>query len=282
MSAGGWRFALSRRWLGYLALVVIFAIACSLLALWQLARRDEARQEIERVEQNWDSSPVPITAALPDPDVFDSDDKWLPVAVTGTYLADEQILVRGRPMGGVAGFEVLVPLLLDDGSVFVVDRGWVPAGNERDEPEFVPSPPEGEVTVVARLKASEPTIAGRSAPEGQIATIHLPDIAERLGQPTYTGAYGLMATESPAPEVRPAAAARPEPDEGPHLSYAFQWFVFGIMAFIGLAWAVRQEYRYRNSDDPAEQERAERRRARAAARTPTDSEVEDALLDAER
>ena len=102
MSAGGWRFALSRRWLGYLALVVIFAIACSLLALWQLARRDEARQEIERVEQNWDSSPVPITAALPDPDVFYPDDKWLPVAVTGTYLADEQILVRGRPMGGVA------------------------------------------------------------------------------------------------------------------------------------------------------------------------------------
>lgn len=282
MSSVGWRFAFSRRWLGYLALVVVFAIACSLLAMWQLARRDEARQEIERVEQNWDSSPVSLTDALPDPEGFDSDDKWLPVEVTGTYLVDEQLLVRGRPLGGVAGFEVLVPLLLDDGSVFVVDRGWVPAGNERDEPEFVPAAPSGQVTVIARLKASEPTIAGRSAPEGQIATIHLPDIADQLGLPTYTGAYGLLATESPSTDARPVAAVRPEPDEGPHLSYAFQWFVFGIMAFIGLAWAVRQEYRFRNSDDPAEQERAERRRAKAAARRPSDSEVEDALLDADR
>ena len=42
----GWGFALSRRWLGYLALVVVFAIACTLLSLWQIARRDEARADI--------------------------------------------------------------------------------------------------------------------------------------------------------------------------------------------------------------------------------------------
>lgn len=275
----GWRFAFSRRWFGYLALVVVFAIACSFLAMWQLARRDEARQEIDRVEQNWDSAPVPIDQALPELAAFDADDKWIPIEVTGTYLTDEQLLVRGRPLGGVAGFEVLVPLLLEDGSVIVIDRGWLPAGNEQDEPDHVPAAPEGEVTVVARLKAGEPIVPGRSAPEGQIATIHLPDIAERLGMPVYTGAYGLLSTENPTPETRPIAAVRPVPDEGPHLSYAFQWFVFGLLAFIALGWAIRQEYRYRNSDDPAEQERAEKRRLKAASRAPSDSEVEDALLD---
>ncbi|WP_305002334.1 SURF1 family cytochrome oxidase biogenesis protein [Salinibacterium soli] len=279
MTGVGWRFALSRRWLGYLALVVVFAVACSFLAMWQLARREEARQEIERVEQNWDSAPVSLAEALPDRESFDADDKWIPVEVTGTYLTDEQLLVRGRPLGGAAGFEVLVPLLLEDGSVFIVDRGWVPAGNEQDEPDAVPAPPTGEVTVVARLKAGEPVVAGRSAPEGQIATINLPDIQERLGMPVYTGAYGLLASESPAPSTRPTATVRPEPDEGPHLSYAFQWFVFGLLAFVALGWAIRQEYRYRNSDDPAEQERAERRRQKAAARRPSDNEEEDALLD---
>ena len=101
-----------------------------------------------------------------------------------------------------------------------------------------------------------------------------------LDRPTYTGAYGVLAQEDPLPaETRPAATVRPEPDEGPHLSYAFQWLVFGVMAFIALAWAVRQEYRVRNEDDPDEMARAAKRRAKAAKRSPSDADVEDALLD---
>lgn len=278
----GWKFAFSRRWLSYLALVVAFAIACSFLAMWQLARREEARLEIERVDANWESAPRPIADVLPELDSFEADDKWMPVTMSGRYLPEEQLLVRGRPMNGNPGFEVLVPFQLDDGSVFIVDRGWVPPGNEQETPQNVPAPPEGEVTVVVRLKAGEPEIAGRSAPEGQIATIHLPDIADRVGEPTFTGAYGLLASEEPAPASRPAATAKPVADEGPHLSYAFQWFVFGIMAFIALGWAIRQEFRARNEDDPAERERAEQRRVKAAAKAPTDAEVEDELLDRTR
>lgn len=276
----GWRFAFSRRWLGYLALVVIFAVACVFLSMWQLARRDEARAAIEVVEQNWDAQPVSIEQALPELAEFDATEQWQPVTVSGTYLADEQLLVRGRPMNGTAGFAVLVPLLLDDGSVFVVDRGWVPTGNEQDAPDAVPAPPEGRVTVTARLKPSEPVLAGRSAPEGQLATINLEQVEQVVDRPTYTGAYGVLAEEDPLPvETRPASTVRPEPDEGPHLSYAFQWLVFGVMAFIALAWAVRQEYRARNEDDPDERARAEKRRAKAARRSPSDADVEDALLD---
>ena len=278
----GWRFTLSRRWLGYLALVVIFAIACVFLSMWQLGRREEARAAIELVEENWDASPVTVSDALPELDSFDATEQWQPVIAEGTYLVDEQLLVRGRPMNSSPGFAVLVPFLLDDGSVLVIDRGWVPVGNEQDAPDAVPAPPEGRVTVIARLKAGEPTLPGRSAPEGQLASINLPQVAELLDEPTYTGAYGVLASEEPAPETRPAAFVRPEPDEGPHLSYAFQWLVFGVMAFIALAWAVRQEYRARNEDDPDEQVRAEKRRAKAAARKPSDAEVEDALIDSGR
>ncbi|MDH6180911.1 cytochrome oxidase assembly protein ShyY1 [Microbacteriaceae bacterium SG_E_30_P1] len=275
----GWRFALSRRWLGYLALVVAFAIACVLLSQWQLARRDEARAAMDLVENNWDSAPVPLDDALPTLESFDADDQWIPVRVEGRYLDDEQVLVRGRPMNGAPGFAVLVPLLLDDGSVLVIDRGWVPTGNEQDAPDAVPAPPGDRVSVIARLKAGEPTLPGRSAPAGQLASINLPQVQELVDRPTYVGAYGVLAEEDPAPPVRPAALTRPELDEGPHLSYAFQWLVFGILAFVALGWAVRQEYRARNEDDPAEQARAEKRRAKAAKKQPSDADVEDALLD---
>ncbi len=275
----GWRFAFSRRWFGYLALAIAFAVACTALSFWQFARREEARTEIERVEANWNATPVELADALPTLDAFEADDKWMPVTMSGRYLTAEQILVRGRPYGGAPGFEVLVPLLLDDGTVFIVDRGWLPVGNAQDEPDFVPTAPSGVVTVVVRLKASEPLVPGRSAPEGQIATIHLPDVADRVGEPTYTGAYGLLATEDPAAAVRPAEVVKPVADEGPHLSYAFQWIVFALMGFFGLGWAVRHEYRIRNADDPAERRRAAERRRKAAAKGPSDAQVEDELLE---
>ncbi len=274
-----WRFAFSRRWLGYLALVIIFAIGCAALSYWQIARRDEARAEVDRVETNWAAAPRPVTEVLPSLDAFDPDDKWTPVVMTGRYLTDDELLARGRPLDSNAGFEQLVPFQLTDGSVFIVDRGWIRAGNEQDAPDSVPQVPSGEITVVARLKAGEPNIPGRSAPEGQVATINLETISEIIDRQIYLGAYGLMASEDPAPADRPVAVTKPVADEGPHLSYAFQWIVFGLMAFVGLGWAIRQEYRVRNADDPQERERAEARRRKAEARAPTDAEIEDAILD---
>jgi cytochrome oxidase assembly protein ShyY1 len=273
----GWRFAFTRRWAGYLALTVVFAIVCVCLGTWQLARRAEARAEIDRVESNWDSAPVPIGDVLPELDSFETDDKWMPVELTGRYLADEQLLARNRPLDGTTGFEVLVPFQLADGRIFIVDRGWVPTGNDQDAPDAVPPPPRGEVTVVARLKAGEPTVLGRSAPDGQVATINLPAIAELLDAPTYTGAYGLLVTEDPT-VARPVAAVKPYPDEGPHLSYAFQWFVFALLGFIGLGFALRQEYRAVNADAPEERVRAAARAAKAARKERSDAEIEDELL----
>ncbi|MHB1171486.1 MAG: SURF1 family cytochrome oxidase biogenesis protein [Lacisediminihabitans sp.] len=274
----GWRFAFSKRWAGYLAITIIFAIACAGLAMWQLARRDKVLAEIALVQKNFDRTPAPVAEVLPTLGSYQANQEWTPVLLTGSYLVADQLLVRNRPFNGSPGFEVLTPLLLDNGSVFIIDRGWLPTGNHQDAPDIVPVPPAGQVTVTARVKAGEPNLPGRSGAAGQIATIQLNDIANMLNKPTYTGAYGLMATESPATATRPTATPKPAPDEGPHLSYAFQWFVFGLMAFIGLGWAVRQEYRLVNAEDPDERERAEERARRRAARPRSDSEIEDELV----
>lgn len=276
----GWSFLLSRRWAGYLALTIVFALVSSGLGVWQLARRAEALAEVAKIDANYDSSPVPLAEALPRLDAFDESQKWLPVAFSGTYLTEDELLVRNRPRNVNPGFEVLTPLRLDDGTVFVVNRGWLPNGQAQDAPDLVPAAPSGRVTVVARLKAGEPTLPGRTASGNQIATINLVDIAGRLDTPVYTGAYGLLASEDPPAAQRPAAADRPIRDEGPHLSYALQWFVFALLAFIGLGWAARQEYRTVNIDDPAERERAKLRARREAARARDDGEIEDAVLDA--
>jgi hypothetical protein len=88
-----------------------------------------------------------------------------------------------------------------------------------------------------------------------------------------------LSHEDPPVTETPILEGKPVPDEGPHLSYSLQWFVFALLGFIGLGWALRQEYRVVNSDDPLEQERADKRSAKAAGRKPSDSEEEDALLE---
>lgn len=277
----GWGFVISWRWAGYFALVVVFAIASCGFGNWQFDRRAQAQTEIARIQANYEAEPRAVDEVVPQLDYWSDDLKWTPVLLTGTYLKDEEILVRGRPYSGRPGFEVLTPLLLDDGSVFVVNRGWVSIGSRQDNPDVVPEAPDGRVVVSARLKAGEPTIDGKSAKAGsnQIATIHLPDVASRLDLPTYTGAYGIVATQEPTPASAPIVAPKPDLDEGPHLSYALQWYVFALLAFIGLGWALRQEYRVVNSADPRVIDEERRRKERKEKRAPSDADIEDALLD---
>lgn len=268
--------ALTRRWLGWFAFTTLFAVVCVGLAQWQWARRVEAVSEIRVVAQNWDAEPVALRTVLPGDALLDPDAEWTPVVASGEYLTEQQLLVRNRPNAGRAGFEVLTPLVLDTGDVLIVDRGWVPSGERQDSPDVVPTPPAGRVEVVVRLKPGEPTIAGRGAPAGQIATINLPELAGRIdGGPVITGAYGLLDSEDPAPAERPTAAARPVPDEGPHLSYTFQWYLFALLGFVGYGWALRQEHRGLAVPEGTAPEPTRRPRRSG----PTDDEVEDAIVD---
>ncbi|HEY4225844.1 MAG TPA: SURF1 family cytochrome oxidase biogenesis protein [Pseudolysinimonas sp.] len=264
-----------RRWGAYLVLVVVFAIACGLLSWWQWARRAETLAEGKLVTDNYASAPVAVDRLLPDLGAWRAGEEWRPVELHGHYLTDQQLLARNRVFNDNPGFEVLVPFQLDDGTVFVVDRGWLPVGTDQDLPDVIPAAPSGELTVVARLQQSEPVLPGRTTPKGQIPEINVAEVAKTAGVSgtSYTGAYGLLATESPAPATRPAAVQEPVIDEGPHLSYAIQWIAFALLAFFGLFWAYRREKRI-NALPVGEQ---------AAARAPkqrsTDSDAEDAILD---
>lgn len=280
MTSSNWSFAFSRRWFGYLGLAVAFAVACVLLSNWQVARLHEASSQNRLVDANWSADPAPLSALLPSDDAWDDSLEFRSVTVTGSYESEQQVLVRNRPNNGNPGFEILTPLRLADGTVFIVDRGWLPVGDAQDSPDVIPAPPTGEVTVTARLKPGEGRIDGRSAPAGQVATINLEDVEGVLQQPMYSGAYGLLVSEDPAPtDARPVAAEKPVADEGLHISYAIQWVLFALMGFFGLFWAIRHEYRIRNADDPEVQEAAERREARRLARPKSDADAEDELLD---
>ncbi|GAA4375169.1 SURF1 family protein [Agromyces bauzanensis] len=273
-----WSFLASPRWAGYLALVVVFAVASSALGVWQLNRRAEALAEVARIDVNYDADAVPVAEALPDPAAFDIDQRWLVVALEGEYLADEEVVVRNRPFEGSSGFEVVTPFRLDDGSVFMVDRGWIAQGSA-GRPSDYAAPPTGRVEIEARLKAGEDRITGRTSSGNELATLDLAELAERVDATTYTGAYGVLVQSAADADEPPLAAARPIRDEGPHLSYALQWFVFALMAFVGLGWAANQERRALAEASTSPDAPTTTREPRRPPREREDADIEDEVLD---
>ncbi|MEO5780369.1 MULTISPECIES: SURF1 family protein [Arthrobacter] len=289
-----YRFLFSRKWLGYLLLAAIFAAACVGLGRWQMDRRAETLAEINRVVSNYTADPVPFAAVREQFASLDAEREWTPVELRGSYLVSDQRIVRNRPLNGQPGYEVVVPFRLDSGETVVVDRGWLPIGNNTPgRPDSVPAPPTGTVTVVARLKPAEPQLQ-RGAPEGQLASIDLGSYSADLGYPLLTGAYGQLASESPSVSDMPFPFPMPSTVEGTHLSYSLQWFAFGVLMFIGFGYAARQQARNAaidaedaelaaedglvlHSSGPAVRRQAAPRKRRQA----TAEEEEDAILDAQ-
>lgn len=280
------------RWAIYIALAVVFAIACAFLSNWQFTRNEQRSAQLALVAQNYDAEAVPLADVIPAGDALDPQEEWRPVVLTGTYLAEDELLARNRPHGGTSAFEVLVPFRLDDGRVLLVDRGWVPPASDEPVPDSVPAPPEGETSVIVRLRPGEALpSSGRSAPEGQVPTINLGLVADGIspaaGDALEQSAYGVMVSEDPEPATSPSALEAPSEDPGPHLSYAIQWILFAVMGFVFIGYVIRTERRHRREDAEDAASIFDDETDAAAAVPPAsrrrrdrDAEDEDALLDA--
>jgi cytochrome oxidase assembly protein ShyY1 len=230
------------------ALVVVgLSVAFVLLGRWQLHRHEGKVARNRVIDLNYAAPPVALDAVLSGPDApLPADRQWRPVRVTGHYEPEHEVLIRNRPLGEDYGYEVVVPLRLDSGAAFLVDRGWLPPGEKFVRPDVVPAPPAGRVTVVARVRPGEPPL-DRTPPPGQELRIDLNRIAGVAGGPVYRGGYGVLASESPAPAAAPAPLLRPDEDLGPHLAYAFQWWLGAIAAYVLLGRYAVQEVRRRQT-----------------------------------
>jgi len=280
----------TRRAVGLVLLAVVLATACTFLGRWQWNRHVHRDAAIRLVQTNYDADPVPLTDLLPTvDDALDPAKVWHPVTVTGRYDVDGTVLLRNRPVNSQPGFHVLVPLVQDDGSTLVVDRGWVAWDADASGEVDVPAPPAGEVTVTARLRPQE-VASTRSAPAGQVQAINVDQVLAAGGDSeldAYT-AYGALVSESPTAATALGPLPTPSTDPGSHLSYAFQWWTFGIGALVGFGWMARREIRDERGiprgpgvalGDLIPDEQGNLRTPRT--RRVSDEDTEDALIDAQ-
>jgi len=269
----------ARRAVGLVLLAVAVSVACVFLGRWQWHRHVARDAAIRLVEQNYSADPVPLAELLPEPGAtLAPRDVWRQATVTGTYDADATVLLRNRPVASQPGFHVVTPLELADGSVLVVDRGWVAWDEDASGELDVPAPPAGEVTVTVHLRPDEPADP-RSAPAGQVQAINVGQVLAAGGSSAASfGGYGGLVAESPAAPVELGALPAPSTDPGSHLSYAFQWWTFSVGSLAAFGWLARRELlegaQAAAGGGPAPEARSRRRRT-------SDEDVEDALIDSQ-
>lgn len=249
-----------RRWAPWLALVVLFAIATTLLSWWQFDRREERVERINQVSQNYDAAAIELSeVSWLDVGNGLRADEWRPVELKGNYLPENAILVRNRPLNGSPGFLQLVPFRTVTSEVILIDRGWLPAASNITEPLLNPLPDTQLKELVVRLRQGEAD-SGKASVEGRLDTVDLAEYSELHPELSIeTRFYGRLATEVPNPAEAPLPQPKPSLNEGNHLSYALQWLLFGIMAFAAFWWAYRNDRRLRLEEQGLIPKRAQKR-----------------------
>ncbi|MFJ8126921.1 SURF1 family cytochrome oxidase biogenesis protein [Streptomyces hydrogenans] len=247
-----YRFLLSRQWV-ILTLVALALIPTMIeLGFWQFHRHERRVAQNTLIADNLKAAPVPVEELSSPGHVVPRADYWRRVTATGTFDTAHEVVVRRRTSSDDrVGAHVLTPLVLKDGRIVLVNRGWVPgAANQRDYPD-VPPAPKGEVTVAGRLKADETTGASgikdlKGLPDRQVMLISSRQQAELIGREVL-GGY-IEQTEPDAAGGSPEQIAEPDHDSiGAHMAYAVQWWLFAAGVPVGWIVLARREKRDREN-----------------------------------
>ena len=232
------RFFLRPRWIvGHLAVVLAIVVMAN-LGVWQLRRLDERRAYNQLVAGRTSAA----TADLADLVELDGDaaaTDFRRVRATGRFDGTEDVLIGYRSLNGISGHHVVTPLVLDDGTAVLVNRGWVPAHYAEDWPVAEAASPDGVLEVTGYLRAPETrgSFGPRDPDDGELRIVSRVDvdrIARQIDAPVRPF-WIQMETPVPADGI-PVPVPVPDLGEGNHLSYAVQWFFFAAGA--GVGWVV--------------------------------------------
>ncbi|WP_424214419.1 SURF1 family protein [Streptomyces sp. BI20] len=244
-----YRFLLTRQWV-ILALIGLVLIPAMIeLGFWQFHRHERRVAQNAMIAANLTAKPVPMSELSAPGGEVRSDQRWRAVTATGRYDPANEVVVRTRTSNDdEVGFMVVTPLVQDDGRVVLVNRGWIPRGDDLTAYPPVPPAPAGEVTVTGRLKADETDSSGikekKGLPERQVMRINSEQQAARIGKPVLAG-YLEQTAPLPA-NGTPELVSDPDHESiGPHMAYAVQWWLFAAMVPVGWVVLVRREVRDR-------------------------------------
>ncbi len=205
-----------------------------LLGNWQ-TRRAEERLALGR---QLDDAAHQAVRALPPSPVDVHDYEFSRVSARGEYSARHTILLDNKVLRGVPGYQVLTPLKIAGGEMYVlVNRGWVAAGARRDILPRIQTPAGAETVEGIGVVPSKYILElGAKTEEGSVwQNLVLARYAKWSGlklqpivlQQTSAAADGLV-----------RAWGRPDTGADRNRGYAFQWYALAttiVITYVALS-----------------------------------------------
>jgi surfeit locus 1 family protein len=240
----------SRRWILATFLVIAGAAVLARLGVWQLDRLAQRRIFNTRVQAQMAQPQLALTGDALSADLPGME--YRSVVVRGQYDFSRQVALRNQAWDNQAGVHLLTPLRIDGTDTYVlVERGWVP-GLESTPADWRQYDESGTVEVrgIIRRSQSKPDFGRRADPlpapgSGPLNLWYFADVARVAAQLPYP-LLPVYVQQAPDPAWTSLPyRSLPELDltEGPHMSYALQWFSFAILLLIGYPFYVRKRER---------------------------------------
>ncbi len=216
---------------------VLAAAVCVRLGIWQLDRLAQRRAYNAQVAARLDSGAETLQAAL-SRDTGDA--RWRRVTGTGVPQYEKEVVLAARTRGGSPGVWIVTPLRMPNTDTLVaLMRGWVysPNGRTVDLANWRES---DTIVVDGRLDAFQRPAAGAPRLQSDARAfrwLERDTLSAEWGAPVASMLVyqfgdtigGYEATGG----VTPARFPVPTMDEGPHKSYAVQWFAFATVFVVG-------------------------------------------------
>ncbi len=253
------RKMLSRKWI-LATLLVLAAMGVMIrLGIWQLDRLEKRRAFNARVSTQIAQPPLELSGNALTADLTQME--YRAVSVTGSYDTAGEIALRNQYWQDQWGVHLVTPLkIAGSDQAILVDRGWIP-GETYQTGDWSQYAEPGQVTVhgVIRLAQSQAELGRRADPtpapgETSMKTwnfVNVPRLAEQISEPLLP--IYIQQASDPTWTGLPQRT-QPELDlsEGPHLGYAFQWFIFAAILGIGYPFYINRQDQIVTSKDVKE------------------------------
>jgi surfeit locus 1 family protein len=239
-----------------LAIFAVLAfIAFAALGTWQVYRLQWKLALIERVEERVHAAPVPAPGPERWAQLSAASDEYRPVRLAGTYRHDRTVKVQAVTDLG-SGYWLMTPLATTQGSIVLVNRGFVPAGQSQAS---AAGQVGGNVEVTGLLRMSQPGGAFLRRNDPAAGRWYSRDVeaiaaAQGLGSvaPYFVDADAASAErdarQAPGPGPAPVGGLTVVSFHNNHLVYALTWYALALMVAGASYWVARHEGRRAGPD----------------------------------
>lgn len=216
-----------------IAFAAVFTVVCVNLGFWQLRRLAQRKALNAEIIARLKYPPVPVTSLPRDSAAL----HYRQVLLRGVYDYAHQVTLVDRSRNGSPGVNIITPVrVVGTDTAVLVNRGWVysPDGATADLTRWRESDSVAAVAYARPLNVPFPGRPGLPDHLNAYRWLDIPTLRQAVPYPLYPFTV-ILEADSASHAGAPPRVPPPPLDEGPHRSYAIQWFAFAVIAIVGTA-----------------------------------------------